>query len=129
MPLAERSVRFVPEGVEGVSNVREAAVFHDRLELLTDGEMIAIRWRDIARWHSSGWCYCWLAKLGWIVGWPAVADRMWRPSPGICQFEFYTSPPITIRIGYAPGEDGLNAVFQAVKNVLLAGGYSTFDLL
>ena len=61
---AEPNLRFVPSAVEGLPSVTEAAVFPDRLELLSEGQWVVIRFLHIARWHRWGWLYRPLARLG-----------------------------------------------------------------
>lgn len=63
-PDAEDSVRFVPSAVKGLPSVTEAAVFPDRLELMSEGKSVVIRFLDIARWYRRGWFYRPLARLG-----------------------------------------------------------------
>ena len=54
---AEDGLRFVPSAVEGLPAVTEAAVFPDRLELVSDGRRVVFRFLDIAQWHRRGWLY------------------------------------------------------------------------
>jgi hypothetical protein len=123
------SLRFVPLAVEGLPGVTEVAVFPDRLELLSEGSWIVLRLIDMARWYQRGWLYRPLAKLGWVHGWPMVADRMWFPCPAVSFFEFYTTPKLVIHVACDPTDDNpLNTVFQGIKQVLAAGGFGTFDL-
>ncbi len=120
---------FVPLAVEGLPGVTEVAVFPDRLELLSEGRRVVLRLLDIARWCRRGRLYRPLAKLGWVRGWPMVADRRWFPRPGVSFFEFYTTPRIVIHVAYDATDDNpLNTVFQRVKQVMAAGGFGTFDL-
>jgi hypothetical protein len=92
----EDSLRFVPSAVEWLPSVTGAAVFPDRLELLSDGNWVVIRFRDIA-WYSGGWLYRPLARLGFQVrGWPSVADRDWFHPPTGRFFRFYTKPEVII---------------------------------
>jgi hypothetical protein len=71
---AEDGLRFVPSAVEGLPAVTEAVVFPDRLELLSDGKRVVIRFLDIAQWHRLGWLYRPLARLGFRVqGWHSGA--------------------------------------------------------
>ena len=51
---AENMLRLVPSNVEGLPSVSQAAVFPDRLELLSEGKWVVIRFLDIARWHRRG---------------------------------------------------------------------------
>jgi hypothetical protein len=127
--ISDASLRFVPAGVEGLPGVTEVAVFPDRLELLSEGRWVAIRFIDIARWFRRGWLYRPLARLGWVRGWPSVADRMWFPRPGVSYFCFHTSPEVVIHVPYDPTDlNHLNTVFQRVKQVLAVGGYATMYL-
>ncbi len=127
---AEDVLRFVPSAVEGLPAVTEAAVFPDRLELLSDGKRVVIRFLDIARWYRRGWLYRPLARLGFGVrGWPSVADRDWfHPPPGRF-FRFFTAPPVTVYMPDEPPETGyVQTMFRRVQDVLAAGVFSTFDL-
>ncbi len=130
MAMAEDSLQFIPSAVEGLPSVTEAAVFPDRLELLSEDKWIVIRFRDIARWYSGGWLYHSLARLGFRVrGWPSVADRDWFHPPARRFFRFYTTPPVTVYLPDEPQELGYgDTMFRRVQNVLRQGGFSTFDL-
>jgi hypothetical protein len=87
--LAEHTFRFVPSAVQGLPAVTEVTVFPDRLELLSEGKVVVIRFRDIAWWHGGGWLQRPLARLGFQVrGWPSVADRDWFHPPAGRFFRF-----------------------------------------
>lgn len=127
---AQDGLRFVPSGVEGLSAVTEAVVFPDRLELLTEGKWVAIRFLDIARWYRHGWLYRPLTRLDLGVrGWPSVADRDWFHPPAGRFFRFFTRPPITVYMPDEPPETNYGqTIFRRVQDVLAAGGFGTFDL-
>lgn len=127
---ADDGLRFVPSAVEGLSAVTEAAVFPDRLELVSDGKRVVIRFLDIARWHRLGWLYRPLARFGFRVrGWPSVADRDWFHPPAGRFFRFFTAPPVTVFMPGEPPETSYGqTTFRRVQDVLAAGGFSTFDL-
>lgn len=126
----ETCLRFVPSAVEGRPDVTEAAIFPDRLELLSAGTPVVIRFLDIARWHRHGWLYRPLAQLGWGVrGHPSVADRDWFHPPAGRFFRFYTAPPVTVYLPDEPPELGYGeTMFQRVQHVIRLGGFGTFDL-
>jgi hypothetical protein len=128
--VAADGLQFVPSAVEGLPGVTEVVVFPDRLELLADGKWVVIRLLDIARWYRRGWLYRPLARIGFGVwGSPSVADRLWRPRPGVSEFEFYTHPRLVLHVPYYPTDMGhIDTVFQRVKQVMRAGGFGTFDL-
>jgi hypothetical protein len=122
-------LRFVPSRVEGLPSVTEATVFPDRLELLSAGERVVIRFFDIARWHCCGWLYRPLACLGWMRGGPMVADRNWFHPPSGRFFRFFTDPPVTVYMPDEPaGTSYGQTLFRRVQDVLAAGGFHTFDL-
>ena len=125
----ETSLRFSPSKVEGLPCVTEVAVFPGRIELLTAGSWSVIRFVDIAQWHRLGWLYRPLAHLGWICGFPSVADRDWFHPPSGRFFRFYTQPPVTV---YMPDEsDELSygqTLFVRIQSVIQSGGFSTSDL-
>ena len=127
---AEDRLRFVPSAVDGLPAVTEAAVYADRLELLSEGSWVVIRYLDIARWYRRGWLYRPLARLGFCVcGWPSVADRDWfHPPPGRF-FRFYTRPEVTVYMPDEPRELGYGkTMFRRIQNVIGLGGFGTFDL-
>lgn len=128
--IAADGLRFVPSAVEGFPGVTEVAVFPDRLELLAEGRWVVIRLLDIARWYRRGWLYRPLARIGLGVwGSPSVADRLWRPRPGVSVFKFYTDPRLVLHVPYYPTDVGhMDTVFQRIKLVMGAGGFGTFDL-
>lgn len=123
-------LRFVPSAVEGLLGVTEVVVFPDRLELLSEGRWVVVRFLDIARWHRFGWLHRPLARFGFRVrGWPAVADRDWFHPPAGRFFRFFTAPPVTVFMPDEPPETSYGqTMFRRVQEVLAAGGFSTFDL-
>ncbi len=122
-------VRFVPSRVDGLPSVTEVAVSPDRLELLSEGRWVVIRFRAIARWHRYAWLGRLLARLGSIRGWPAVADRDWFHPPAERFFRFYTTPPITVFLVDEPRETAYgHTLFRRVQDVIAVGGFTTFDL-
>src|SRR5262245_1501621 len=92
----DHALRFTPSRVTGLPDVAEAAVFPDRLELLSADRWVVIRFFDIARWYRKDWLWRRLARLGWMHGRPYVADRDWFHPPSERFFEFYTEPKIVI---------------------------------
>jgi hypothetical protein len=127
---AKDGLRFVPSAVEGLAAVSKAAVYPDRLELLSAGTWVVIQFLDIARWNRGGWLYRPLARLGFRVrGWPLVADRDWFHPPAGRFFRFFTVPPITVFMPDEPPEtDYEQTIFRRVQDVLAAGGFGAFDL-
>ncbi|MGL4465450.1 MAG: hypothetical protein ACRC1K_25140 [Planctomycetia bacterium] len=123
-------LRFAPSAVEGLPGVTEAVVHPDRLELLSEGKWVVVRFVDVARWHRLGWLYQPLARLGFGVrGWPLVADRDWFHPPADRFFQFHTDPPITVYLCDEPSETNYGqTLFRRVQDVLAVGGFSTFDL-
>src|ERR1041385_7153395 len=102
---AGECLRFVPSAVEGLPAVTEAAVFPDRLELLSEGKWVVIRFLDIARWYRYGWLYRPLARFGFgVSGRPSVADRDWSPPPAGRFFRFYGKPTVTVHMPDEPAE-------------------------
>ena len=126
----ETCLRFVSSGVEGLPDVTEVAVFPDRLELLSEGKPVVIRFLDIAHWYRRGWLYRPLARLGFGVrGWPSVADRDWFHPPAGRYFRFYTAPPVRVYMPDEPRElDYGKTMFRRVQNVIGLSGFTTFDL-
>jgi hypothetical protein len=123
-------LQFVPSAVEGLPSVTEVAVFPDRLELLSEGKWVVIRFLDIAHWYRRGWLYRPVANLGWgVFGSPSVADRDWFHPPSGRFFRFYHEPPVTVYMPDEPPETTYGqTMFRKVQEVMRAGGFSTFDL-
>lgn len=62
-------------------------------------------------------------------GWPSVADRDWFHPPAERFFRFYTDPPITVFLPNEPRETSYReTTFRRVQDVLMVGGFTTFDL-
>lgn len=125
----EPSFRFVPSRVEGLPDVTEAVVRPDRLDLLSAGRWVTVRFADIARWPQPAWIWRLSARLGWRRHWPTVADRDWFHPPAERFFAFYSTPRIVI---YMPDEHTATEYgktsFRRLQDVLMAGGFTTFDL-
>lgn len=127
---SEDNLRFVPSAVEGLQAVTEAVIFPDRLELLSEGQWVIIRFLTIARWHRGGWLYRLLALLGFRVrGSPSIAARDWFHPPAERFFRFYTSPSLKLYMPDEPQELSYGeTLFRRVQDVLAQGGFSTDDL-
>ncbi len=127
---AEDVVRFIPSAVEGLPGVTEAAIFTDRLELLSEGRRVVIRFLEIARWPRGAWFHRPLACVGFRVrGRPSVADRDWFRPPAERFFRFYTEPAVTVYLPDEPRELGYGeTTFRRVQDVIELGGFGTFDL-
>lgn len=128
VPVPE--LRFTPSAVEGLPAVSEVVVRPDRMDLLSGGNWVTVRFLDIARWYRLGWLYRPLARLGFRVrGWPSVAGRYWVPVQSKCFFTLYTSPPITVCMPDEPlGTTYPETMFRRFQDVLVQGGFGTFDL-
>ncbi|MDB5342633.1 MAG: hypothetical protein JWP89_1010 [Schlesneria sp.] len=128
--IAIDSLRFIPSAVEGLPGVTEVAVHPDRLELLSEGEWVVVRFLDIAQWYRLGWLYWPLARLGFRVrGFPSVADRDWFHPPAGRFFRFFSVPPVTVRMpDESPETTYGQTMFRKVQDVLAVGGYGTVDL-
>ncbi|WP_165248439.1 hypothetical protein [Paludisphaera soli] len=126
----ESSLRFVPSGVDGLPDVAEVVFFPDRLELLSQGRWVVVRFLDIAQWPHDGWFYRLLARLGLGVrGRAYVADRDWFHSPDRRFFRFFTEPPITVYMADEPFEtDYGSTLFRRLQDVILEGGFCSWDL-
>ena len=127
---SETSLRFVPSDVVGLPTVTEVAIFPDRLELLSDGKWVVIRFLDIAKWYRRVWLHRTLARLGCGVrDWPSVADRDWFHPPAERYFQFYSEPTITVFMPDEPRVLGYDeTMFRQVQSVIALGGFSTYDL-
>ena len=128
--MIEGCLRFVPSRVSGLPDVTEAVVFPDRLELLSEGRWIVIRFLDIAGWYRLGWLFRPLAWCGGpVLGWPAVADRDWFHPPAERFFRFFTTPPVTVFMPDEARETSYaHTTFRRVQDQLAKGGFGTFDL-
>jgi hypothetical protein len=129
MIVMERGLRFLPNRVDRLAVVTEVTVFSDRLELLSAGERVTRRLEDIAAWPRPAFLWRLLARLGWRPRWLPVGERDWFHSPSERFFRFYTQPPIVVYMPEEPPEtDYGSTLFRRVQDVMLAGGFSTWDL-
>jgi hypothetical protein len=122
-------LRFVPSRVEGLHDVTEVAVHADRLELNSAGRWVAFRFDDIAAWPRPAFLWRWFASLGHRPRWLPVGERDWFHPPSERFFRFYTQPRIVI---YMPDESREmsygSTLFRRVQDVMLEGGFNTWDL-
>jgi hypothetical protein len=121
-------LRFVPLRLEGIPDVTEAAIYPDRLELVSAGKRVAFRFRDMAHWPQPAWFWRFLSRFGVKRRWLPVADRFWSQRENERFIRFYAQPAITIYIPDDPGTVYHLSLFRRIQNVIAAGGYSTFDL-
>src|SRR5208283_2064336 len=108
--------------------VTEVVVYSDRLELLSENGWVVLRLEDIAEWPRPRWFWRLLARWGRPPRWLPVGERDWFHPPPNRYIRFFTSPRITV---YMPDEQGVeyqDTVFRRVQDVMLKGGFSTWDL-
>lgn len=129
MDSSPECVRFIPSRVEGLSDVTEAVVFPDRLELKCCERWVVHPFAEIARWPRPAWLWRMLFSVGLRPRWLPVADRDWFYLPPDRYFVFYTSPPLKVYMPTDERSEGYaETSFVRVQQVLAAGGFATFDL-
>lgn len=122
-------LRFVPSRAEGLPDVREVAIFPDRLEVNTAGEWKTFRFADIARWPSPAWLRRWQHRCGRRSGRaPNVGGRSWSGSPQKRYFVFNTTPRLAVRMPVDDPQTYEESHFLRIKQVLWQGGFDTWDL-
>jgi hypothetical protein len=122
-------LRFVPSRVEGLPGVAEVAVYPDRVELLSAGRWVSFHFADIASWPRPAWLRRRLAHFGWRPRWRPVGQRDWFQPPSERFFRFNTQSPIVISMADEPREtDYGRTLFRRIQDVMLEGGFSTYDL-
>ena len=128
MVEAAKSLRFMPSRSEGLPDVREVAVYPDRLEVNMEGRWASYPFAAIARPQEPPVC----SFLKRIIGkrpWPRmVADRDWFHPPKDRFFVWYSDPPLETYLPNDEAEDYGASCFLRIKQVVQSGGFSTFDL-
>jgi hypothetical protein len=70
-----------------------------------------------------------LARLGWRPRWLPVGKRDWFHAPSERFFRFDTRPSIVVYMGDEPTDtDYGSTLFRRVQDVMLEGGFNTWDL-
>jgi hypothetical protein len=122
-------LRFVPSRVEGLADVTEVTVYPDRPEMVSESRRVAVRLADIATWPRPSFLWRRLARLGWRPRCLPVGERDWFHPPSERFFRFYTQPRIVVYMPDEPAETGYSGtLFRRVQDVLLEGGFNTWDL-
>jgi hypothetical protein len=125
----ESGLRFVPSRVEGLPGVTEVAIYPDRFELLSEGRWASFPFADIATWPRPAWLWRRIACYGWRPRWLPVGQRDWFHPPSERFFRFYTQPRIVVYMADEPYEtDYGSTLFRRAQDVMLEGGFSTYDL-
>jgi hypothetical protein len=125
----EGGLRFVPSRVEGLTDVTEVTVYPDRLEVISAGRHVSIQFADIAAWPRPAFLWRRLARVGWRPRWLPVGERDWFHPPSERFFRFYTKPRLVVYMPDEPAEtDYGSTLFRRVQDVLLEGGFNTWDL-
>jgi hypothetical protein len=106
----------------------EVVVRPDRLEILSAGRWVVIRFKDIAHWPRPRWLRRLLFRVGWRPKWLPVADRDWFHPPSDRFFTFYTDPRIVVFMPIDEPAARSESAFLKVQEVIRAGGFHTFDL-
>ena len=126
--LPDSMLRFVPARADGLPDVSEAAVYPDRLELVSAGKRVSFPFRELARWPRPRWLWRLLSRIGCWPRWLPIGERDWFHPPGERFIRFYTNPPITICMPEDPHSVYHLTLFRRVQDVIALGGYGTIDL-
>ncbi len=126
--IIDHCLRFVPFRVDGVRDVIEAAVYPDRLELVSGGNRVSFPFRDMAHWPQPRWLWRLLSAFGIRPGWLPIGERDWFHPANERFIRFYAAPPMTIYIPDDPHTVYHLTLFRRIQDVIAKGGYSTFDL-
>ena len=125
----EDGLRFVPSRVDGHPDVREVAVFPDRLQLRAADKWVSFPFAAMAQWPRPTWFWRLVGCFGWRPHYLMVGERDWFHPPAERFFRFYTSPSVVV---YMPDEcdqtNYMNTWFWRVQEVMYRGGYNTWDL-
>jgi hypothetical protein len=122
-------LRFVPSRVEGLPDVTEAIVFPNRLELCSAGTWLAFSFNEMAEWPRPAWLRRLFARLGWRPQFLPVGQRDWFHPPADRFFRFFTSPQIVVYMPDEPADTSYGKTwFRRVQDVMLQGGFHTWDL-
>ena len=120
---------LVPSRVEGLPAVTKVRVYSDRLEVLSAGRRVVFRFEDIAAWHRPAFLWRGLARLGWRPHWLPAGERDWFHPPSERFFRFYTRPPTVVCMPDEPTDTCCGStLFRRLQDVMLEGGFSTWDL-
>lgn len=127
---SEDLLSFIPSRAEGLPDVSEVVVHPDYLELKSADRWVRICFTEIARWPRPTWLWRSLFRLGWRARWLPVADRDWFASPPSQRFfAFYTSPKLVVCMpADEPTEGYAETYFVRMQQVMLRGGFSSYDL-
>lgn len=129
VPQTEQYLRFIPSRVEGLPDVVEVVVWPDRLELHSAGAWVQVRLAEIARWPRPAWLWKRLFRRGWRPRFLPIGDRDWFHAPRDRFFDFFTNPRIRVYMSDEDPETTYgDTLFRRVQDVLLSGGFHTFDL-
>lgn len=108
-------IRFVPSRTEGLLDVLEAAVYHDRLELLTSGDRHVFYFKEICRPQASRFENLVRRLMGELPYLPVVADRDWFHPGKDMYFDWYTSPRIKTYMPVGECKDHYSATYLRVS--------------
>lgn len=122
-------LRFVPSRVDGLAEVTRVTVYPDRLELISEGRVVTVRFADIAGWPRPAFLWRRLHGWGWRPRWPSVGARDWFHPPSERFFRFDTEPCIVVSMPGEPRETAYGqTLFRRIRDVMLQGGFGTRDL-
>ena len=126
--MEDTSLRFVPSRVQGLPDVSEVCLFHDRLEARSAGEWVVFRFMDMASWPQPAWFWRLLHRAGWRSAGPPVGERDWFQSPPDRYFSFYSEPPLVVFMPVDERDDYDRSTFMQIFHIMAGGGFHTNDL-
>ena len=122
------SFSFVPSRVDGLDAVSRVVVERTRITFVTVDSSRSFSFPDIAS-PPGTWFSRLVRRITFRRPWPSmVGERDWFHTPCNRFFRFFTEPQITV---YMPRDDAQeygSSCFCRIQYVMLAGGYSTWDL-
>ena len=122
-------VHFIPSRVEGADGITAVTVHPDRLELHRGARIEVHRFVNIADFgRTPRWLGRWLLRMRIRPRFLPVADRYWFHDPQDMFFVFYTTPRIKIFMPHDEVKEVTNSCFGRVRDLLIRGGFNSFDL-
>jgi hypothetical protein len=122
MTTSVESLRFVPKRVEGLPDVGEVVVFADRLELLSAGKWVVVRFAAIA--DHGQWLHRLLSRLVFSPEPPCVGKRDWFNAPEDRFVSFCTTPRFVVYFPDEPGAEYDPTCFRRLQKIITQGGFA-----
>jgi hypothetical protein len=120
-------INFVPSKVEGLCSVESVSIYPDKVEIVTQTEVINYNFQSLVQRYCSEWFWRFKHKIGFRSN-PYIGEKYFECPPQNRFFLFYTEPQIKVFMPADEPENWIKASYGKSQFMMHRGGYALMDM-